>query len=92
MWADAGADAPRCAGSGAPAAAAPALTNGFPGGRALCEKCLGFVALDGGYRLVEHDTSSPEAGQEAADRAEWFNTFGWSGAAQRPDGPARTLP
>ena len=46
MWTDAGADDPHCPGSGSPGTAAPTLANGFPGGRAVCPDCLGFVALD----------------------------------------------
>lgn len=76
MWTDAGADAPRCPASGSPAPAAPALANGFPEGRALCTACLGFIALDDS-RLIEHDTWSAASDTEAAQRADWFNAFGW---------------
>jgi hypothetical protein len=75
MWTDAGADALRCPGSGSPGIPAPVLASGFPGGSALCPHCLGFVPLDAG-RLVEHDTWS--AASDSADRAEWFNTHGFS--------------
>lgn len=78
MWTDAGADAPHCAGSGAPGEAAPRLADGFPGGRALCAVCLEFVELDPAGRLVSHDTSSAASDLECASRAEWFNTFGWT--------------
>lgn len=81
MWTDASADPLRCAGSHAVGVVAPTLPNGFPGGRALCRACLEFVAIDGDGRLAEHETSSAETG--AADRAEWFNTFGWPGDASR---------
>jgi hypothetical protein len=74
MWTDAGADVPRCPGSGAASFPAPMLANGFPGGRALCEACLTFVPLEAG-RLVEHDTWS--AASDSSDRAEWFNTLGF---------------
>jgi hypothetical protein len=76
MWTDAGADDPRCAGSGSPASSAPVLDGGFPEGRALCTECLSFVALADG-RLIEHDTWSPASESETTERAEWFNTFGW---------------
>ena len=75
MWTDAGADAPRCSGSGAPGTPAPVLANGFPGGRALCPACLNFIPLDD-ERLIEHDTWS--AASDSSDRAEWFNTRGFS--------------
>jgi len=78
LWSDAGAEPPRCTGSGAPAAAAATLASGFPDGRALCETCLGFVALDAEGRLIEHDTWNAEAEADAGERADWFNTFGWS--------------
>ena len=80
MWTDAGADAPQCPGSGSPGVAAPCLQNGFPDGRAVCPACLRFVGIGGDGRLVRHDTWSEAAEADAADRAGWFNTFGWSGA------------
>ena len=80
MWTDAGADDPRCPGSGSPGTAAPTLASGFPGGRALCPDCLGFVALDLDGRLVAHDTWSAASDSEAVERAEWFNAHGWSGS------------
>ena len=77
MWTDAGADDPRCPGSGTPAVAATPLADGYPHGRALCPKCLRFVELRDG-ELVPHDTSDPaETDDEAAHRAEWLNTHGW---------------
>lgn len=79
MWTDAGADAPRCPGSGSAGTPAPVLANGFPGGRALCPACLGFAAVDDGH-LVEHDTWSAASDSEASERADWFNTFGWHGS------------
>jgi hypothetical protein len=78
MWTDAGADALRCPGSGSPASAAPALPDGFPGGRALCPECLGFVERDDAGRLVEHDTWSPASDRDGAQRAAWFNAHGFS--------------
>ncbi|MET0829595.1 MAG: hypothetical protein ABWY26_08755 [Microbacterium sp.] len=95
LWTDAGADALRCGGSGAPGVPAARLAHGFPGGRALCRTCLGFIPLDDDGRLVEHDTWTESAGREATERAEWFNAFGWSdgdepqGAAGAPPGDAR---
>ncbi len=79
MWTDAGADDPRCPGSGSPGSAAPALANGFPGGRALCAECLEFVALDPDRRLVAHDTGGAASDHDAVERAAWFNTHGWAG-------------
>lgn len=77
MWTDAGADGPRCPGSGTPALPATPLADGYPDGRALCPTCLRFVALEGGV-LVAHDTSDPdETTGEATRRAEWLNTHGW---------------
>ncbi|MEV8368832.1 hypothetical protein [Microbacterium sp. NPDC064584] len=78
MWADAGADDPRCTGSGAPGAPAELLSNGFPAGRALCPVCLRFIPLVGGRFLDEHDTAGAASAQESLDRADWFNTHGWS--------------
>jgi len=78
MWTDAGADDPRCPGSGSLGRAVPTLASGFPGGRAVCPDCLGFVALDPDERLVAHDTWSAASDHEAVERAEWFNTYGWT--------------
>jgi hypothetical protein len=78
MWTDAAADAPRCPGSGTPAAIAAPLDDGFPGDRALCAVCLRFVALDETGRLIEHDTADQdETAHEAAQRREWLNRHGW---------------
>ena len=82
MWTDAAADAARCPGSGAPGTPATTLSNGFPYGRALCGVCLGFVALDPDGRLEGHDTGSPASD---VDRADWFNTHGWTGDAAGGD-------
>lgn len=57
MWADSGADDPRCPGSGAPGSPAEILPNGFPGGRALCPVCLQFVPL-----VAAHPPESELAG------------------------------
>ena len=76
LWTDAGADAPRCPGSRSTGSPAPALASGFPGGRALCAECLGFIALDDGH-LVEHETWSAASDSEAIERADWFNAHGW---------------
>jgi hypothetical protein len=78
MWTDAGADAPRCPGSGMPGAAADSLENGYPDGRALCTMCLAIVTLDASARLVAHDTWSAASDAEAVDRRDWFNTHGLS--------------
>ena len=80
MWTDAAADDPRCPGSGSLGRAVPTLASGFPGGRAVCPDCLGFVALDPDERLVAHDTWSAASDREAVERAEWFNTYGWTDA------------
>jgi len=78
MWSDAGADARRCPGSGAPGAPAAALADGWPHGRARCGVCHRFVELGAGAVLCEHDTSDPdESPDETAHRREWFNTHGW---------------
>lgn len=78
MWSDAGEDPARCSGSGASAAPAAPLADGYPGGRALCEICLRFVPLDDAGRVLEHDTSDPEeADADARRRREWFNVHGW---------------
>ncbi|GAA0422936.1 hypothetical protein [Leifsonia naganoensis] len=78
LWSDASADAPRCPGSGEPGTPARELADGYPGGRALCDRCLRFIALDGTGRLVEHDTTdAAETDAEIASRREWFNTIGW---------------
>ena len=78
MWTDAAADDPRCPGCGSLGRAVPTLASGFPGGRAVCPDCLGFVALDPDERLVAHDTWSAASDHEAVERAEWFNTYGWT--------------
>ena len=70
MWSDAGADPAHCPGSGDPAAPAVTLANGFPWGRALCERCHEFVELRDG-RLADHRTSSAETDDE--NRRAWFN-------------------
>ena len=79
MWSDRQADPPECRGSSTSAVPAPRLADGFPAGRALCPVCLDFVAVTDAGALVVHDTfrgaSSPH---EARERAEWFNTFGWT--------------
>ncbi|HEX5857344.1 MAG TPA: hypothetical protein VFY91_04470 [Microbacterium sp.] len=74
LWSDAGADPADCPASGEPAAPAATLSNGFPGGRALCERCHEFVELREG-RLADHRTSSPETDDE--NRRQWFNSHGW---------------
>lgn len=79
LWTDAGADAPRCPGSGTPASPAAVLPSGFPGGRGLCPVCLRFVDLQGG-RLIEHDTWDAASEREAPERATWFNAHGWDAA------------
>ncbi|TQJ31819.1 hypothetical protein [Microbacterium sp. SLBN-146] len=77
MWSDAGADDPRCLGSGTSATAAALLADGYPHGRALCPRCLRFIELTHGA-LVAHDTSDPdETDEESKRRAEWLNTHGW---------------
>lgn len=78
MWTDATADSARCPGSGEPGAPVAVLPNGFPHGRALCERCLRFVALDAAGNLAEHDTTdAAETDTELVDRRDWFNTHGW---------------
>jgi len=78
MWSDLQADAARCPGSGEPGVPAQTLPDGFPDGRALCDVCHRFIALDPGGRKVEHDTADPgESDAEVVHRREWFNTFGW---------------
>lgn len=77
MWSERDADAPRCPGSGAPAAPAATLDDGFPGGRALCDVCFAFVPIESGLR-AEHDSWRGDATREEADRRrEWFNAHGW---------------
>jgi hypothetical protein len=79
MWSDREADAAACPGAGTPAFPAPTLEDGFPGGRALCPQCWGFVALAGDV-LAPHDAFRGAADDvEAGERASWFNTYGWSG-------------
>lgn len=79
MWSDREADPPRCPGSGAPAGAAAALADGFPHGAGLCAVCWGFVERTPSGTLAQHDAfrgaGTPE---EAAHRAAWFNSFGWT--------------
>ena len=78
MWTDAAADPLRCPGSGAAAAPAAPLPDGYPDGRALCEACLRFVPLDTADRLVEHDTTdADETALEVRQRREWLNRNGW---------------
>jgi hypothetical protein len=78
MWSDVQADAAACPGAGRTATAAPALANGFPDGRALCPECWGFVPLDGDV-VAPHDAFRGAADDaETADRAAWFNAYGWS--------------
>jgi hypothetical protein len=74
MWTDAGADPARCPGSAELGDPAARLPSGYPHGRALCTRCLGFVALDGDGRLEAHETGAGEG----LERGEWFNTFGWT--------------
>lgn len=74
MWTDAGADPALCPGSGTPGSPAPLLPNGFPGGRALCSQCLGFVVIDSAGRLESHETWSGDGD----DRSDWFNVHGWA--------------
>ncbi|MFH8250422.1 hypothetical protein ACH3VR_08675 [Microbacterium sp. B2969] len=79
MWSDLQADPPECPGSGSRAEAAAGLPDGFPHGRAVCPVCLDFVELSPGGELEQHDTFRGAAErEEAAHRAEWFNTFGWA--------------
>lgn len=78
MWSDAQADPPRCPGSGTAGEAAARLADGFPGGRALCPVCTGFVALEDGA-LARHDAfRGTTDAAEARHRAEWFNSVGWN--------------
>jgi hypothetical protein len=78
MWTDAAADAARCQGSGEPGRPAERLPDGYPEGRALCERCLRFIDLEAENRLVKHDTADEtETDAEAARRREWFNAHGW---------------
>ena len=78
MWSDAASDVPRCLGSDTAGVPAEPLPDGYPDGRALCERCLRFIALDAENRLVEHDTTDPaETDAESARRREWFNLHGW---------------
>ncbi|MFP3464014.1 hypothetical protein [Leifsonia sp. SIMBA_070] len=79
MWTDAGADPLHCPGSGEAAEPAPALPDGFPGGRALCPHCLRFVQLDTKGALLPHDTVDADETEDDVLRArEWFNTHGWN--------------
>ncbi|MDQ1076028.1 MULTISPECIES: hypothetical protein [Microbacterium] len=78
LWSEAQADPPECAGAGAPAEPAVTLADGFPGGRALCPVCWGFVPLDDAGRLLAHDTWRGDPTREEADRRRvWFNAHGW---------------
>lgn len=78
LWSDVSADPPRCPGSGTPGLPAATLPDGFPEGRAACDRCQRFVALDAEGRLVDHDTTDPaETDDEIARRREWFNVHGW---------------
>lgn len=78
LWGDAGSDPPRCAGSGEPGEPAAALPDGYPDGRALCQKCQRFVTLDEHGRLVPHDASDEgESDAEVSRRREWLNAHGW---------------
>lgn len=78
MWNDTSADPPRCPGSGEPGTPAQTLPDGFPDGRALCERCLRFIDLDAIGRLAEHDTTdATETDADALRAREWFNTHGW---------------
>ncbi|AZC15270.1 hypothetical protein [Microbacterium sp. ABRD28] len=84
MWSDAAADPPWCGGSGTRTSAAPSLPGGFPHGRAVCPVCWGFVALEDGV-LEDHDAfAGPVDDRDAADRAAWFNTYGWFDGAAAP--------
>lgn len=77
LWSELQADPPRCPGSGLPAEPAATLADGFPGGRALCDVCGGFVALDDGLR-VEHDSwRGDPVSDDDERRREWFNLHGW---------------
>lgn len=77
MWSDREADPPLCPGSGAPAAPASRVPDGFPHGAALCEACWGFVPLDDGM-LAPHDAFRGAADAAEADqRSAWFNAHGW---------------
>jgi hypothetical protein len=78
MWSDREADAAACRGAGAAAEPAPLLRNGFPGGRALCAVCWGFVPIDDGVRTPHDAFRGANDDIEAADRAAWFNEYGWS--------------
>ncbi|TDN92453.1 hypothetical protein [Microbacterium sp. BK668] len=79
MWSDRDADPPGCPGSGRPAAPAPVLPSGFPDGRAVCDACLDFVAVTDAGALAPHDAfRGASSAQEARERADWFNTFGWT--------------
>ncbi|WP_460775137.1 hypothetical protein [Microbacterium sp. GXF7504] len=78
MWSDAQADPPRCPGGGRAAEPAPTLASGFPGGRALCPECTGFVPLEDGI-LAAHDAFRGTVDRaEREGRAAWFNAFGWA--------------
>jgi hypothetical protein len=77
LWSEREADPPRCPGSGRPAQPAATLADGYPGGRALCPVCWGFVPVQG-EALTEHDSWRGDATRQETDRRrEWFNTHGW---------------
>ncbi|WP_284530318.1 hypothetical protein [Microbacterium sp. T2.11-28] len=78
MWSDLGSDPARCDGSGSPAVPAAPRADGYPHGRALCERCQRFVVLDEAGRLEPHDASDAgEPDDEIARRREWLNEHGW---------------
>ncbi|GAA2011803.1 hypothetical protein HLA99_12450 [Microbacterium ulmi] len=78
MWSELEADPPACAGGGRHAAKARLLPGGFPGGRALCLVCWGFVELSPDETLAAHDAfRGAGSEEEASSRAAWFNTYGW---------------
>jgi hypothetical protein len=78
MWSDTGSDPVRCDGSGEPGTPAARLADGYPDGRALCDRCLRLVALDAEGRLEPHAASDEdEDDAEVARRRGWLNTHGW---------------
>lgn len=80
LWSDRQADPALCPLSGHPAHPAPTLADGFPAGRALCERCLAFVRVSEDGRLWNHDSfRGARTASEADQRSEWFNSFGWNG-------------
>jgi hypothetical protein len=77
LWSERDADPPRCPGSGRAAHPAPALEDGYPDGRGLCDVCFGFVPIRDGV-LATHDSWRGDDTREEADRRRaWFNTHGW---------------